>query len=631
MKKLRKHTKLLLALILSASLCGTATTQEFEQLLQEVDVENILLQARQEGFIKNYITSLFQDFKSGEPFAMQGALAFSSRSYQAFGAANRQNPFAATVNANVNISVYDKLNIPISALVSNQSTRSHYPSWRLVRGLIDGKLEEARHRLVRFGASPSYKWIRLHGGHRSMTFSEFTLSQLNFLGGGMELTPGRLRLAAVYGRLAKARPLNLSLNTPNAPSYQRTGYGIKAGCALGKVDPVTGAANDFIDLILFSGRDKPNSILPPADGFDKVLPQENQVLGVFLKRTLFEKVKLELEAASSAFVPNAREAVIPGASFPHPDFLFSHRQTAQYRSAVRGKVDFFGDGFSLGLNYNRVEPDFKSFGAFYFDTDSEEIAASASLALFKNKVLVNASGGVEQRNLFGTSPTTDGRAIYSASLAYAAGAFNLGLGYSNNSNRVTYLISDGLDSLIALIVTRDANFNGSYTIIDRSENQHAINLSGSFQKVTDNFDDPVVQGGTQLFIGNLIYSLTLSNGAWNIAPRFNFTQNELRGSRVNRYGAGCGVKKALLRNHLSATLDVSYFTLSLGDKNTTETIAARLGSALEIKKSQSIILNVGVLNNTNKGFPPRKKFSELVVGLGYSYTFLAGAAKSRKR
>lgn len=630
MKIRRKHTKLLLLFLLSFSLARPAAAQDFEQLLQEVDVENLILQARQEGFIKNYISSLFQDFKSGEPFVMQGALGFNSRSYQAFGAASRQNPFAATINANVNISVYDKLNIPVSLLVSNQSTRSYYPSWRLIRGLIDGKLEEARHRLIRFGTSPSYKWIRLHAGHRSTTFSEFTLSQLNFLGGGAELTPGRLRLAGVYGRLAKARPTGLSLNTPHALSYQRIGYGVKAGYALGKIDPATGAADDFIDLILFTGKDDPNSLPLPADGFDEVLPQENQVLGLFFKRTLFEKAKLEIEAAGSALAPNAREAAIPGSYFPHPGFLFSHRPTALYRSALRAKVDFLGNGFSLGLNYNRVEPGFQSFGAFYFDTDSEEIAASASLALFNNRMLVNASGGVEQRNLFGTSPTTDGRFIYSAGLDYTPGAFSLGMSYSNNTNRVSYLLSDGLDSLIALIVTRDAGFNGSYTIIDKSENQHALNAVASFQTVADDFDEPAAGEGTQLFIGSLIYSLTLSNGAWNIAPRLSFTQNELGGSKVGRYGAGCAAKKTFLRNKLTTTLDASYFSLNLGGNNTANTLATRLSASLEIKKSQTISLNVGILNN-RKGPSQGEKFSELAIGLGYSCNFLARSSKPQKR
>ena len=455
---LRKYTLILASSLVLGAGYHPLQAQGIEQMLQEIEVEDLLSQVKQQGFIKNYMSNLFQNFKSGEPLIIQGGVGVNSRSYRAFGLQNnRQNPFAGTINANVNISVYNKLNIPISALISNQSTQFRYPTWGLIRELIDEKINEASYRLVRFGTSPSYKWIRLHGGHRTMTFSDFTLSGLNFLGGGVELTPGRLRLSAMSGRLAKAQPFNISIGTPNFYSYHRTGHAIKVGYAFKSNDEEDNTSDDFIDLILFNGKDDPNSVEFPSDSLNVIFPQENQVLAIHLRRTVYEKVKMELEVASSAFTPDVQEGSIPGSPFPHSG-LFNNRQSTQYRSAIKGKIDFQGDGFILGLGYKRVEPEFKSFGAFYFDTDSEEITAGTSFGLFKNKVLINAVGGIEQRNVLNTSSTTDSRFIYATDLTFSDNAFNLGITYSNNTSRVVYVPSNEPDSLIALIVTQGRRF-----------------------------------------------------------------------------------------------------------------------------------------------------------------------------
>jgi hypothetical protein len=51
-----------------------------------------------------------------------------------------------------------------------------------------------------FGLSPQLTpWLRLHGGYFSLQLSELTFGELRPLGGGIELSPGPLRLAALYG------------------------------------------------------------------------------------------------------------------------------------------------------------------------------------------------------------------------------------------------------------------------------------------------------------------------------------------------------------------------------------------------------------------------------------------------
>ena len=56
----------------------------------------------------------------------------------------------------------------------------------------------------RYGASPYYKWVKLHLGWRSLHFSQFTLGGQQMLGAGFELTPGKFRAAFMYGKFNNA-------------------------------------------------------------------------------------------------------------------------------------------------------------------------------------------------------------------------------------------------------------------------------------------------------------------------------------------------------------------------------------------------------------------------------------------
>ena len=262
---MRNSVLILIFLFFGINLTTNAQIQDFE------DVESLT----QKGFFKSYFKNMFNDFTElGDPFSLSGGIGLNTRSYSSFGEEGRQDPFFWTLNTNLNIRIY-RLNLPFSLLVSAKNTESSFPNYReLVNAFRDnvrGRIDQKRESFVRFGASPNYKWIKLHLGHRSMDFSKFTLSNLNFYGVGTELTPGKWRASAMYGRLAKAEPIDLSLVTPNFPVYQRIGWGAKVGY---------GTDNHSVDVMVFNGYDDPNSIFIPADNPDQISPEANIVFGL---------------------------------------------------------------------------------------------------------------------------------------------------------------------------------------------------------------------------------------------------------------------------------------------------------------------------------------------------------------
>lgn len=79
----------------------------------------------------------------------------------------QQVPLTWGVTARLNLSLYG-LQIPFSVTFSERERSFRQP-------------------FNQYGASPRYKWVRLHLGYRTMHFSQLTMTGQNFLGGGGRL------------------------------------------------------------------------------------------------------------------------------------------------------------------------------------------------------------------------------------------------------------------------------------------------------------------------------------------------------------------------------------------------------------------------------------------------------------
>src|SRR6218665_3683958 len=68
--------------------------------------ENLESLSQEKGF-KNAVKRMFKGFTDfGEPFQMGGGIGIGLRSYDAFGGPLRQDPFFYSVNAHLNVRIY---------------------------------------------------------------------------------------------------------------------------------------------------------------------------------------------------------------------------------------------------------------------------------------------------------------------------------------------------------------------------------------------------------------------------------------------------------------------------------------------------------------------------------------------
>jgi hypothetical protein len=563
------------------------------------------------GFFKNYIGNLFKDFTHfGKPFDVSGGIGINMRSYSALNGLARQEPFFYTLNANANIRIY-KLNLPFSIAIAGKNREATYPSFKEFSDAFKNNIEAQRRRFIRFGASPRYKWIKMHFGHRNMDFSQYTLSNLVFLGAGTELNPGKLRIAAMQGQLAKAEPVDLSLIEPNIPQFQRKGWGFKVGY---------GTNDNFIDLVLFQAKDIENSIFLPDTLPNQITPEQNQVVGLVIQKRFLEKFSFKLDLGASALSPNNTDAFASNA-FPHPQFLFKARTSTAYKKAVESSLDYQTSNYSLGLQYRRIDPGYKTFGAYFFNSDLEEIKANLGFSLLKGSILCNASAGLQRNNISDQQASRTSRFISAFDATYSKGNFNISSNYSNHSSDINYLANPNDPILNVLIITQNAGFNASYILQDSSQTQHIFNLSGNVQLVTDDVEDPTTSAFSQMLLANFIYTISQSNG-WAYNARLSFNQNELTSLKVRNYGLGLGISKSFLEGKLQTNIDFNYYYTTTEDSSQNSNFTSGLNLNWNASRSHSLNLNWNFLNTRNASFGQLDQLGEMVIALGYQYRFM---------
>ncbi|HET6512481.1 MAG TPA: hypothetical protein VFH43_09840 [Candidatus Kapabacteria bacterium] len=339
-----------------------------------------------------------------KPIGLTGALTASLVSYNASGIEDRHTPFSWMIEGSPTLSLYGVM-IPFNFIISEQQRDFRQP-------------------FNQFGLSPTYKRFTAHLGYRNMNFSRYTLAGHTFLGGGFDFKPGIFRFAGMYGRLQ--RPIEQDTSRFDIdPAYERYGYGVKAGI---------GGDRDFVDLNMFYAEDDSNSLAHIPFASD-ILPSENLVLGLNSRIGIIEELTLEAEAASSVFTRDVRAPKMTSTKIPEGIHgIFRITEATSFTFATQAAIAFRIPTFQARLQWERVEPDYKSLGTYYLLTDLERWTFAPTLLLIENKLRLSTSIGLEHDNLLNTRVRTTNRLIGSGAISYnPSQRFGIDANYSNYS------------------------------------------------------------------------------------------------------------------------------------------------------------------------------------------------------
>ena len=455
-----------------------------------------------------------------------------------------------------------------------------------------------------------------------MSFSPYTVSGHLFRGAGIDLTPtAKLKISALYGRFLKAVEPD-SLNTAVMPSFKRTGFGLKASYGDGK---------DFVEAVVFHARDAQHSISYVPEALN-ILPQENLVMSIGGGKSIFKRVLLRAEYATSALSSDIRAEEASSDKMISRIPVFTPRVSSSYYHAIKSSLTYQADFYSVGLGYERIDPQYRTLGAYYFNNDLENITINAATSLFQGKVSISGNVGTQHDNLGNTKISTMRRAVGSATVTYAPSQrFNLTTSYSNfqtytnirsqfvDINQLTPY--DNLDTLKFTQISQNATVMALYTLQSDKKRRQSINLNLTVQDAADKQANVNQNSGVRFYNANTAYSISLVPQNTTISASVNVSINDGAGMNTRTLGPTLAVNRSFLDKKLRATASVSKNESYNNGIHINSVLNGRLMGSVTIKKKHNLNLSMVVVNRSNKVEGGAKSFTELTGTLGYSYSF----------
>jgi hypothetical protein len=506
-----------------------------------------------------------------------------------------RDPFFWTISGNPTLSVYG-ITLPFSLVLSD-------------------KQKDFRQPFNMYGVSPYYKKIRFHAGYRSVHFSDYTLSDHIFLGGGIEAEPSIFRLGFVYGRFMKAiEPVTDTINGQySVPSFARKGFAAKFGM---------GTYNNFVDLILLKIHDDTTSAGSNPEKIG-VPGAENLVFGVKTHQQIAKIFSLDADFGLSGYTTDLGSPAIDLADYKAAaslSKLYTPRESSEFRLAGKASLGMNIKKFSLKLNYRRVEPNYQSMGAYYLNTDIESLTIAPSWSMLKSRLRITGSLGVQRNNLFSDKVNNSVRQANSLSLSFTPNSkWGINLNYSNYNMSQTRNYGLVRDTLMMEQFSNNINSNLFYNFGTKTHRQ-SINFTMGYMDLADNSIRDSVTNSTTSVNPSASYRFTNTDSKLS----FNFNTNaSIFTTDINqtvRFGLSAGGSKALAKDKLKLGANASFFTTQLNGTSYSNTLSIGGNASYQPHKGHS--LNFG-LNLVNRSFTAGTIPGSMdIIGyFGYSFNF----------
>ncbi len=525
-----------------------------------------------------------------------GGISLNQVFYHSGDTLSQRNPYSYTLMANLNLSVYG-WSVPLSAVYSNRQWSYHQP-------------------FNQFSLHPSYKWIRLHAGYTSMNFSPYTLGGHQFLGGGIELTPDNgFKFSAMFGRLQKRILQDSAME--GEPAFRRIGTGLKAEYS-----------NKFgnIGVILFYATDDKHS-LPVTEDSLAIFPQENLTLGFSGNVNIIRNVTASVDYSRSILSENTLS--------PENDVIknkipfFTYRESTRRFNALKAGLNYNSFIGAIGVGYERIDPGYRTLGAYYNSNDFVNYTLSYGGSFLKNRVSLAASFGLQQDNLNGRKEQENTRTVGNLNLNLTpVEALGISLFYSNFYNFTNIKTTfeninttnpyGHLDTLDFTQISENIGGSLNLRLGNKIKINQAVNLTISYQEASQTQTDNPAQAGSKFYTAVAGYNLRYVPADLAPSLMFNYSRSIMDSVTTQIAGPSISVRKSLMDKKMNLSAMFSYNHSMMNRQKQGDNTLLRLAAAYNIKKSHQFDLSciTAWRNNIKRG-----KSNELTVMLTYRYNF----------
>jgi len=537
--------------------------------------------------ILSSLAALSQDIEQAikaKPFTWTGSVGAGSEFYTSNAMIDRYSPYTWQFNGNFTMTLFEALSMPFSFTIGKQVKEFSQPFFQM-------------------GVSPSYKWATLHAGFRNMTFNPYTLNGATFAGVGVELNPAWFRFSTMFGRFAKATEADPMSSSPEFPAYRRLGYGTKIGF---------GKENNYIDLSFFKSKDDSSSITRPDPSTYEIRPEDNMAFGVSTKQVMWTNLTFLGDYGLSFFT--ADQGATPG----EEKTPLKGNTSTTTSHAVKASLAYAFPTAKLGFSYERVDPGYKSHGSYYFSDDFEHILFTPSWSMWKEKVSVSVSAGLQRNNLYADKEVRDFRLANSVGVnANLSQIFGFDINYSNfsmNQKSTSSLILTDYNKVKN--VSHNLNLGPRFTFMDEQKVQSVV-ANYNLQVYNDKNAESSSMADNNSHFASVNYNVSFIPTGWNVFTGVNATAFSQEITNLKQFGVSGGFSKAFVENTLSTSLNTTYNVSLLDKKYDGGVYNLGINTAYTLKKQHSFALTLGVLNNMSK---TSESFTEFRGGVKYNFT-----------
>jgi hypothetical protein len=303
-------------------------------------------------------------------FKVTGGVNVNSVYYDTDAPNNPRDPFTYLLSGNINLSAFN-FSMPLSYTLTNQGNNLGYT---------------LPFNFNRLSLMPKYKWIKAYIGDANMSFSPYTLNGHPFRGVGLELTPpGAFKISMMGGKLLKA--IESSEAAGGIPVFERMGYGAKLGFQKQQYK---------VELIGFYAKDNIESIAPDFDN-KGVKPKENITGSLFFNTALVKNVDFTIEYAISAFSDDSRSQVATQGGFVYR--TLGLKENTSILKALKTNINYTIVKTKVGIAYERIDPNYQTLGALFFNNDLENIALTLARPFYNDKINISGNIGYQRDDL----------------------------------------------------------------------------------------------------------------------------------------------------------------------------------------------------------------------------------------
>ena len=483
-----------------------------------------------------------------KPVQLSGNLNFSLESYSVNGIEARRQPFTWMVSGAPTLTVLG-VQMPFQLLLGNFENRFYQP-------------------FNQYGISPRYKWLTVHAGYRNVNFSPYTLAGFRMLGGGFEINTAYradgpktgLRFGAMYGRLNRSTALDSAqFANPLAfrplPSYTRMAYAFKLG---------VGHDEGFFDMSYLHGWDVERSL--NSSQRDSIAPQRNTAVGFSWRKDLYRKDKRRIfwrtDIGLSAYTLDDRQDFRDVSSEPNivQDLVngwLSAKISTQFLSAGETSLQYQAPKGGLALSYKRVDPEYRSMGAYFFQNDIEQWTITPSARLDSGRVSIIGNLGIQRDNIAGQRLVTSDRLIGNLNVNW-----NPNQKFGVNANWSNFGVTQNPTR-----VSPDAELfkqvSNSYTLVPylnliTDKFVRSIQFVAVYQSLNSPVQSINAAPDQNTLVGAFVYSHTWIARSITTTTSLNYNNTQLPQGGVGSVGAGAGFGFPVLKRKLQLGLNGMY-------------------------------------------------------------------------